>query len=196
MSAPLRTPPVVVLGSDAPSGVYVLRVALAQPTRLAFGRFKRGRIIALPAGEYVYVGSAMGVKGAASLARRLVRHATRSGAQPPHAIRAALIESLRAAGLGSGALLPRGEKARRWHVDYLLDAPAAELTHIIALRTRARLEAALARHLEHDPQTTLIERGLGAGDAPGSAHLLRVVAPSAEAWWSAVLGLCRQLCAE
>ncbi len=183
--------PVVVLGDASPSGAYLLRIAVTQPLSLAFGRFKGGRLIDLPAGEYLYIGSARGTKGAASLAHRLVRHATRSGARPPHPIRAHLIARLQAEGLGEGDLWPKGEKRLRWHIDYLLDQPAAELTHVVAVRTAARLETALARQLARDAHTAVIAKGLGAGDARGSTHLLRVV--SDEAWWRALPETCERL---
>ena len=78
----------VFLGDDSRGGSYVLRICLAEDAALPFGGFKRGKTIALPSGEYVYAGSAMSMKGAASLANRLIRHATRSGGKRPHGIRA------------------------------------------------------------------------------------------------------------
>ena len=37
-----------------------------------------------------------------------------------------------------------------------------------------RLENRIAKWLERDPRTDIIEQGLGANDAPGATHLLRL----------------------
>ena len=42
-------------------------------------------------------------------------------------------------------------------------------------------KTALAKWLEQDSHTQVIERGLGANDVPGNTHLLRVCAD--ESWW-------------
>ena len=76
-----------IIGGKSQAGTYVLRIHLKENTTLQFGRFKKGKLISLPAGDYAYVGSALSEKGATSLARRLIRHATRSGNKPPHTIR-------------------------------------------------------------------------------------------------------------
>ena len=52
---------------------------------------------------------------------------------------------------------------------------------MFAIRSETRLESKLAHLLEADPQTFIIEKGLGAGDARGETHLLGVSAD--EAWW-------------
>ncbi len=61
------------LSSPTPGGVYLLRIQLIEPLSVVFGRFRKGVVIPLSAGEYLYVGSALG-----GLGRRLLRHATRS----------------------------------------------------------------------------------------------------------------------
>ncbi|MCZ7546825.1 MAG: GIY-YIG nuclease family protein [Anaerolineae bacterium] len=183
--------PIVILGGAAQTGAYVLRVAVRAPLALAFGRFRGGEAIRLPAGDYAYVGSAMGAKGAASLARRLLRHATRTGARPPHAIRPAMLARFAAVGLGGVDLKPAPAKRLHWHVDYLLDQTAAEITHAIALRTADRLEAALARLLHGEAEVSVVAAGLGASDARGGAHLLRVTAD--EAWWRALPAKCARV---
>jgi len=176
--------PVIVLGSDSQSGCYILRIRLAEYSALAFGGFKRGKIIELPAGEYVYVGSAMSRNGAASLANRLVRHATRSGRKEPHGIRYEMLRRFNAIGLGNANLKPTGQKNLHWNIDHLLDLPVAELTGACILRTREHLEARLGQFLERDPHTIVVENGLGANDVPGNTHLLRLVARNA--WWTSL----------
>ena len=113
--------PLVFLGTDHPCDCYVLRIHLAASTRLRFGGFKKKKLVELRAGEYAYVGSALSLPGSTSLARRLVRHATRSADKAPHAIRDAMLERFTAIGLTTGDLLPRGPKRLHWNIDHLLD---------------------------------------------------------------------------
>jgi Uri superfamily endonuclease len=82
-------------------------------------------------------------------------------------------------------LRPRAGKRLFWNVDYLLDQPAASLTHVVAIRSSVRLEAALARLLQRDPATFVLAPGLGAADDPGSTHLLEV--EGGDTWWAALL---------
>ena len=180
----MRIPSIAIVGDESHAGTYILRIRLKEDTTLRFGRFKKGKLISTPAGEYAYVGSALSEKGATTLARRLVRHATRSGDERPHRIREAMLNRFAECGLGDGDLLPRRGKTLHWNVDFLLDLPSAELAGIYAIRSRKRLENRLAKQLEADPDTGVIERGLGANDVPGNTHLLRVSA--AEAWWASL----------
>lgn len=158
-------------GDSGTMGAYVLLVRVANSLSIAFGRFREGHPIAVLAGAYVYAGSARG-HGATSLAGRLLRHATRSGGRPPHAIRDDLAARLAAAGLV--APLPPAKRLR-WHVDYLLDEPAAEIRGVWAIRAAVPLEAALARWLASQPGVVPLAPGLGASDDPGQTHLLRVI---------------------
>ena len=178
----VEIPSIVIIGDESHAGTYILRIRLKTDTVLRFGRFKKGKLISLPAGEYSYVGSALAEKGAITLARRLVRHATRSGDQRPHCIRETMLHRFAECGLGDGNLLPRRGKILHWNVDYLLDLPSAEIVGISAIRSPERLEDSLAKQLEEDPHTGVIERGLGANDVPGNTHLLHVNA--VEAWWT------------
>ena len=173
--------PVVILGRDSQKGTYILRIRLNKSRRVRFGKFKRGKLIGLPAGEYAYVGSALGEKGASSLAFRLLRHATRSGKKRAHGIRKEMVECFGTVDLGKADLLPQKAKKKHWNVDYLLDLPVVEIVQVFAVRSSRRLENAFARLLEKDPKTQIIEKGLGAGDAAGSTHLLRVEVE--EEWW-------------
>ena len=177
-------PNLVIIGDESHAGTYILRIRLKTDTALRFGRFKKGKLISLPAGEYAYVGSALAEKGATTLARRLIRHATRSGDQRPHPIRETMLCRFAECGLGNGNLLPRRGKTLHWNVDFLLDLPSAELVGLFAIRSRERLEDRLAKQLEQDPHTGVIERGLGANDVPGNTHLLHV--STTEAWWASL----------
>ena len=180
----MEIPNIVIIGDDSQAGTYVLRIHLKENTTLKFGRFKKGKRISLPIGDYVYVGSALSEKGATSLARRLIRHATRSGDKPPHAIREAMVKQFHNCGLGPSDPLPKNGKKLFWNVDFLLDLPSAELVNIFAVRSAERLENRLATRLEQDRHTEIIEPGLGANDTPGNTHLLRVQAD--KIWWASV----------
>ena len=67
-------------------------------------------------------------------------------------------------------------------IDHMLDLPAAELNGVCILRTPCNFEERMGRFLERDPHTVVIEKGLGANDAPGNTHLLRLAA--GDAWWA------------
>ena len=174
-----------IIGDGSQAGTYILRIRLKENITLQFGRFKKGKLISLPAGDYTYVGSALSEKGATSLARRLIRHATRSGDKPPHTIREKMIHQFAECGLGSGNLLLRRGKTLYWNVDFLLDLQSAEIVNIFAIRSAERLENRIAKWLEGDPHTEVIEQGLGANDAPGNTHLLRV--QKDRTWWASVV---------
>ena len=180
----MKIPRIVIIGNESQAGTYVLRIHLRKDTSLQFGRFKKGKQISLPAGDYAYVGSALAEKGATSLARRLVRHATRSGEKRPHGIRKTMVEHFAECGLGDGNLLPKRGKTLFWNIDFLLDLEAAEIKGFSAIRSAERLEDRLAKKLEQDPHTQIIERGLGANDVPGNTHLLRVCADGS--WWESL----------
>jgi len=177
-------PNIVIIGGESQAGTYVLRIHLIEDTILRFGRFKRGKLISLPAGEYAYVGSALSEKGSTSLARRLIRHATRSGGQRPHGIREEMMRRSVECGLGNGNLLPKRGKTLFWNIDFLLDLGSAEIVSLYAIRSPNRLESRLAKRLERDSHTEVIERGLGANDVPGNTHLLYVRAE--EQWWTSL----------
>ena len=152
---------------------------------LAFGRFAGGRPIALQAASYVYIGSAMGNAGASSLASRLLRHAARCNGRPPHALRALLLKHFIEHGLCGPTQSKRiPSKTLHWNVDYLLDHPSACLRAAYLLYADAPLERALSALLADDPHCVAFARGLGAGDAPGQTHLLRVDATAS--WWNAL----------
>jgi Uri superfamily endonuclease len=178
--------PITVIGKDYQGGTYVLRMRLRRNLRLRFGGFRGGKVIAMPEGEYVYVGSALSQRGATALGRRLVRHASRSEGKSNQAIRRTMVKRFREIGLGEGDLLPRSEKKMHWNVDHLLDRREVRLTHVIAIRSPKRVEGAIGQLLEQDCHTMIIEKGLGANDMPGNTHLVKVEAE--EAWWVELVG--------
>lgn len=171
-----RLMPVTIIGDESVGGVYVLRLRLARAVAVRFGRFGQGRPVAVPAGNCLYVGSALRGLGA-----RLLRHASRTDAHQPQLIRAEMAEQLAAAGLVKGQR-PFPPKRLHWHIDYLLDRPEVALTHVIALRTAVKLETAVARWLLEEPAAFVFAPGLGARDDPGGTHLLGVRAD--ESWWA------------
>lgn len=87
-------------------------------------------------------------------------------------------------GLGNGNLLPKRGKTLFWNIDFLLDLGSAEIVSLYAIRSSERLESRIAKQLERDSHTQIIERGLGANDVPGNTHVLRVQA--GESWWASL----------
>ncbi len=174
-------PPVVVLGCEGGAGLYMLGIRLRRNLAVAFGRFGGGRPLPLPAGEYLYLGSARAQRGSASLARRALRHTVRAEGGKAQAIQTALVAALRQAGLAPEGMAPPGRKTLAWHVDFLLERPEAGLTRMVLVRSRTLSEAALGRGLMADPATAVVVPGLGASDVPGNTHLLRLQA--GEGWW-------------
>jgi Uri superfamily endonuclease len=170
-----------VIGEDSQGGTYVLRIRVREPLAMPFGRFRKGKVIDVPAGDCLYIGSALARKGGVSLARRLVRHASRTGDRPPHVIRDVLIARFAEVGLGTGDLRPRKGKHLHWNVDHLLDRPQADIRRVYAIRSEVRLERAIGERLLADPHTHVFEKGLGANDLPGNTNILHVGA--GEHWW-------------
>ena len=165
-----------ILGDETSrGGSYLLHVELQEPVTIQFGRFNKGQPIAIPAVKLIYVGSAMGQKGSSSLARRLLRHATRTGKRPFHPIRDHMQTQFPSVGLANTPLKPPTSKKLHWHVDYLLDEETAVLHHVTIIRSHTRLESSLARLLMDDPATAVIHPGLGASDASGETHLLQIL---------------------
>jgi Uri superfamily endonuclease len=73
------------------------------------------------------------------------------------------------------------KKTPFWHIDYLLDESAVTLEAVLAVRSGDRLEARLASWLGNYRWTSLLRAGLGAADAPGETHLVRLHG-GASAW--------------
>lgn len=172
---------VVVFGPRVASGAYVLHIVVSQQCSVTFGSFRQGKSIALPAGDYLYVGSAMGLKGSTCLASRLLRHATRGVERPPHRVRAPMRRRfLREGLLRADQALPV-QKRLHWHVDYLLDASEAALQSVVVFRSPVKLEATIAQWLLDEPETFVLAEGLGASDTRAPAHLLGV--RGSARWW-------------
>ena len=169
------------LGSGPPVGVYLLYLHVAQPIAVTFGRFHDGKPLLVPAGDLLYIGSAFSDQRPTLLARRLLRHAQRTGARPAHPLAVQL-----AAHFG----VPRSAAAKRlrWHIDYLLDAPEVTLAQVVILRTRRREEHAVATYFNALPVTAPLAVGLGASDDPGLTHLL-IWLGDANAWANALTEL-------
>lgn len=154
-------------------GTYLLFVRLAKPLQLTFGKFLKGKPLFLPAGSYLYLGSALG-KGSNRypLARRLLRHASRTGGEKPHTICKALQKILQEYKLAPESAGKPAEKKLHWHIDYLLDRPESLIFHILIIRSASKLEPVLARYLGTSPETSIPAEGLGAQDTGSSTHLL------------------------
>ena len=183
---------IVMVGGEEPCGAYVLRLTIAEALQVRFGRYQGGEPVAVLGGEALYVGSAMARRGSGTLARRLLRHATRADALKPQALRPALLEALRSAAFGVPDLQPPVGKRPFWHIDFLLEEPGVSLTQVFIVRSSAALEDLIAAMLSQDPATQLIAPGLGAQDRPGSSHLIAVQA--AEAWWRGLQSRLEALC--
>lgn len=180
-------PPVTILSPSQPGGVYVLRVTVAEALMVRFGRFAGGRAVELPAGDYLYAGSARGKRGSATLARRTLRHATRSADKPPHGLRPLLLCGLMDAEPATSPIVPPETKRLRWHVDYLLDELAAELCAVLLIGGDAVSEKRLAACLAADSCTFIPASGLGASDHPGATHLFGLTLSEQnerDDWWA------------
>ncbi len=167
-----------LVGRTGNTGCYLLLIRLRRNQEIRFGRFNNGRMVNLPKGFYLYIGSARGQRGASSLGYRLLRHTTRSGAKPPHATQKLLHVSLQDAGIPSKV---PAEKRIHWHIDHLIDLMDAEIEGVLVIRGTDVDEKQLAERLTALPETSIPARGLGAGDHPGGTHLLSI--DNAEEFW-------------
>ena len=163
-------------GNKSRQGSYLLLIDLRTPVGVSFGRFMGAREIPLDRGSYLYVGSALGSRpGSFPLASRLLRHASRSGERPPHALRENLMRHFRSTGFEQKR--ERSSKRLHWHIDYLLDLPEAELAHIVMVTGPSRLEHRLAVLAASMPGVSPVAEGLGAQDATTGTHLFKVDDP-------------------
>lgn len=165
--------PFTIFGAPDRQGSYILSIKLDKPVSIAFGKFRNGQPIDLPAGRYLYVGSALGGrKGGFPLASRLLRHASRSGGRDAHAIRTKLSKLFVSWGYRPPAR--QSVKKLHWHIDYLLDWAEAELDHAFIFPSPLRLEPQLAELLDSMPETSVVADRLGAQDATSGTHLFRI----------------------
>ncbi|MCA9973989.1 MAG: DUF123 domain-containing protein [Anaerolineales bacterium] len=167
---------ITMLGDEEKAGAYVLRLVVARGVAVRFGRFRGGAALPVPAGVYAYVGSALGGVGP-----RLLRHASRSQSEP-HAIHPVLLARFAVLGLVRPGYRA-ASKRLHWHVDYLLEETAVDLTHVLVVRSRQPLEARLADLLLAETAVAPLAAGLGATDFPGRTHLLRIA--ESPNWWQA-----------
>ncbi|MGB7510383.1 MAG: DUF123 domain-containing protein [Pelodictyon phaeoclathratiforme] len=171
----MSTEQFTIFGSKYRSGSYILLIHLSCTLHLAFGRFQQGKPFTLPEGDYLYIGSALGNnQNGAPLARRLIRHASRSGGKAPHAIQNAMMKLFSEEHFIGNSAIEASEKKLRWHIDYLLDHKEAEIDHVVIIRNPLRVEEKLSMLLEPLPETALIAPRLGAQDTRNSTHLLRI----------------------
>ncbi len=164
-----------LFGNNNRMGSYLLLTHLSESVQLAFGRFQQGKLFTIPQGDYIYIGSALGEsKSGSPLARRVIRHTSRSGGKPHHRIRETMLNLFSEKNvMGTGDINPSPKKLR-WHIDYLLDLPEAEITHIVLIRSPLRIEQKLAELLEQLDETSLIAPRLGAQDTKTSTHILKL----------------------
>ncbi len=123
----------------------------------------------------------MGKRGSSTLANRLLRHARRADTTQPHPIYADLVACVSDIGWSCPPTSTTRGKTLRWHIDYLLEQPEAELSQIYIIFCQDRIESTVARRLLSDPATVVVASGLGASDDRGSTHLLLVDA--GDDWW-------------
>ena len=154
-------------GPKISQGSYVLRIKVHEHLSMSFEHFKGGKMINVQSGEYLYIGSAMGLTGSTCLAKRLLRHASRCGAGSPHAIREDMLNEFSQCGLASAELQAPVRKTLRWNVDHLLDKPSVDLIAVYVVRCDQKLESKIGDLLENDSATVVFEKGLGANDRPG-----------------------------
>jgi Uri superfamily endonuclease len=162
-------------------GAYVLHIRIHCPAQIRVGRFAGDRSIAIAQGDYVYIGSAMGKGDGIYLPRRIVRHATRSPGRPPHHFRKQLLAHFVQAGLSPAQVMPKSAKRLFWNIDYLLDHAAADVAHILYVRSETRLEIPIVERLEDRSDTHAPFTGLGAHDHRGHSHFL-ALSDATSAW--------------
>jgi len=105
-----------IFGQNSRQGSYILHIELDRPVEVAFGRFRKGLPVDLAPGNYLYVGSALGIgKGTFPLASRVLRHASRSAGNAAHAIRKSLLDLF----VSWGYIPPSDKKHKKlhWHID-------------------------------------------------------------------------------
>ena len=162
-------------GNDSTQGTYALFIYLSNKLNLRFGNFLGGRHFSLDPGYYVYIGSALGTKSSVMpIARRLVRHASRSNGKPPHEVRDYMIRYFKKNKLAAANLRPPTDKKLHWHIDYLLDSLDTRIVKACIICSPLRLEGALSDLALSLDETFVIVRGLGARDFRNSTHFLGV----------------------
>ncbi len=139
------------------SGTYVLWITT--PRRVIVEAGALGRV-SLAGGAHLYVGSAR-----RTMAARVVRHLSRCAGVP---------QTLRARSLARLGVAAPAAKKVRWHIDHLLEHPAARV-HRVSLLPGAHCECDLVQALR-DAGAVVAAPGFGASDCRRrcGAHLLRM----------------------
>lgn len=167
-------PTLTFLGNESQAGTYVLRINVERAVRMSFGRFKGGQEFDVPAGDHLYVGSALAMVGAACLAHRLLRHASRLCGQH-HPIRGLMLSKFACVGLGRGLRLNEITKgALHWNIDWLLELDFAHLVGAYVIRHPFRIEAEVGRLVQSLSGAVIYAPGAGANDIPGNTHLVHI----------------------
>ena len=162
-------------GNGSRQGTYLLFIHLSKELSLGFGNFLGGKKIPLEPGFYLYIGSALNQKPSSMpLARRLVRHASRSNGKPAHEAREYMIRFFQKHQLATADLHPPANKKLHWHIDYLLDCPYARIIAAFVIRSPLRLETAVSDLAASLDETCIIARKLGARDTRSGTHLLGI----------------------
>ena len=143
---------------------------VADTLNVSFGRFRGGEVIAIPAGTYLYVGSAMG-----GMASRLLRHASRRDMHHPHPILLALEAHF-------GKMAASAPKKLHWHIDYLLEETAVSFTRAFLIYSSHRWEDATADFLQSAAETEPVAPGLGASDIRRNGHGSHLFRTTAHDW--------------
>ena len=171
---------ITIIGQESNGGTYILKIEIEKSLSLSFGGFLGGKIVLIPKGVYLYIGSALKQKGSSSLAYRLVRHASRVNGSP-HLILSKLIKLLNDLKMSLSEIKAPSKKTLHWNIDYLLEKPEVEISEIIILRSSTPMESQWANMLVSETVTEIIEKGLGANDSPGETHFLKL--NSSDKWW-------------
>ena len=68
----------------------------------------------------------------------------------------------------------------------MLEEVDAELTHVMIIRSRIRLEDELAHYMAMAPGSAVLAKGLGAHDRKGQTHIF--IIKETAAWWHQLPG--------
>lgn len=167
-------------------GAYLLIITVTQPCAVVFGRYQAGQPVVVQSGQLLYIGSARGSGDHPRMAQRILRHLTRTGDAPPHALRAQAAAHFRQ----SCPVTPPRRKQLRWHIDYLLDRPEATVSAIWLARGDTINETSLYTRLHATGLVAPVAYRLGASDHPQATHLL-YWHESIQALQSTLGGLCQ-----
>jgi len=162
-----------IFGNKYTMGSYILFIRISSSFQLAFGRFQQSRIFSIPEGDFLYIGSALGSTGN-PLAKRLIRHASRSSEKKPHEIREAIIKLFSKDDASRNCSVEPMKKKLHWHIAYLLEHAETDISHIVIIRHPEKIEHKLSEFLASVQETSLLAPRLGAQDTRNSNHILSI----------------------